>query len=97
MRRFTKVLLLLTLVTLPLGLLFLFGVINVENIPELYVVFPVGASLFGLFLICRLLEKEVAAFDAEQRAHPDSSPAESSQYVGDHEHSNAVKAHGSCG
>jgi len=69
MSRFTKTLCVLTLVTLTLGLLFDTGVINVDNVPELYVVFPMGACLFGLFLICRLLGKEVAAFDAEQRAH----------------------------
>lgn len=31
--------------------------------------FPVGAILLGLFLISKLLEKETALFNEEQRAH----------------------------
>ena len=30
---------------------------------------PLGAVFFGLFLISKLLEKEVTQFDAEQRLH----------------------------
>ncbi len=50
---------------------------------------PVGAVFFGLFLISKLLEKEVARFDEEQRSRlspavassPVSRPAEADHAV----------------
>ena len=75
MSGFTKILSALTAATLIVGFLFDVGVINVDAVPELYVVFPIGASLFGLLLITRLLKREVAAFDAGQRTHNEASTA----------------------
>ena len=49
--------------------LFLTGLINVSSVSSLYVTFPLGAIFYGLFLIVHLLEKEVAAFDAEHYRH----------------------------
>ena len=77
MERHTKLLLTLTGITFPAGLLLFTGIINVDAIPALHVVFPIGAILFGMFLIAFALEKQVAAFDAEQRAREHSVTAES--------------------
>ncbi len=69
MSRLTKILLALTIINFVPGVLFVSGMVGVGRFPGLYATFPVGATLYGLFLISRMLEKEVAAFDAEQRAH----------------------------
>lgn len=40
------------------GLLFVTGVIDIGEIPHLYVPFPAGASCFGMFFIWLIMEKE---------------------------------------
>lgn len=66
MKKMTKVLLALFVLLLGVGLLFLTGIVNVSETPELYVLFPIGASLYGLFLISLVFEKQFAAADGEQ-------------------------------
>ena len=73
MSKLTKFTLASLVVSTVAAVLFLTGVINVAAIPGLYVVFPLAAILYGGFLICLALDKEVARFDAEQRAHLDSA------------------------
>lgn len=73
MSRLTKMLLALTIINLVPGVLFVSGMVGVGRFPGLYATFPVGATLYGLFLISLMLEKEVAAFDAEQRGHKDQA------------------------
>ncbi|HUA38969.1 MAG TPA: hypothetical protein VMA35_11310 [Candidatus Sulfopaludibacter sp.] len=86
----------LTIINFVPGVLFVSGLVGVGKFPGLYATFPVGATLYGLFLISRMLEKEVEAFDAEQRAHenppvPDnhSEPAET---LHGHEHHEPMRA-----
>jgi hypothetical protein len=68
MSRTTKTLLALAITGLASGLFFVSGLIDVK-LPALYVALPAGAIFFGLFLISRMLEKEVSAFDKEQQSH----------------------------
>jgi hypothetical protein len=63
----TKVLLVLSLSCLAAGLVFVTGLVNAEEAVGLYVMFPAGAILFGLFLISLTLQAESALFDEEQR------------------------------
>jgi hypothetical protein len=91
MSRLTEILLALTIVNFVSGVLFVSGMVGVGRFPGLYATFPVGATLYGLFLISRMLEKEVAAFDAEQRAHedqtrPDNHPEPVKSIHGDGHH-----------
>ena len=74
MARVTEILLGLAILTLLPGLLINFGFINVDGAPGLDVLFPVGVTFLGLFLIGRLIEPEVATFDAEHRAPPTQGP-----------------------
>lgn len=96
MSRLTKMLLALTIVNFVPGVLLVSGIVGVGKFPGLYAIFPVGATLYGLFLISRMLEEEVAAYDAEQRAHedraaPDNHP-ESVEPLPGHEHHEPMKA-----
>jgi len=68
MEKTTKVLLALAITGIVAGLAFVTGIINVRAMVALYVALPFGAIAFGLFLIAKLLEKEVAVFDNEQQA-----------------------------
>ncbi len=61
----SKVLLTLAAVCLPAGLLIVTGVISAKALPDLHVVLPLGAILFGLFLLSRILEKEPLDSDTE--------------------------------
>ena len=63
MGKMTKCLLALSISGLTLGLALNFF----KGSPATYVVLPAGAIFFGLFLISFMLEKESAAYDAEQR------------------------------
>ena len=96
MSRLTKILLALTMINFVPGVLFVSGIVGVGSFPGLYATFPVGATLYGLFLISLMLEKEVAAFDAEQRAHEDhATPDNHSEPVEPlhgHEHHQPIKA-----
>jgi hypothetical protein len=65
MSKATKVLLILAIVGLVVGFALNSGLVGVMDIDALYVVFPVGASFAGLFLICKMLEKEAARYDQE--------------------------------
>jgi hypothetical protein len=65
MTKTTKNLLILSIVCLALGLVFVTGIINVQNVVALYVALPAGAIFFGLFLIFRMLEKEALLYDEE--------------------------------
>src|SRR6266536_430495 len=67
MSKMTKVLLVLSLSFLAVGLVFVAGWINVGEAVWLYVTFPSGAILFGLFLISLSLQAESALFDEEHR------------------------------
>ncbi|MGH7994250.1 MAG: hypothetical protein ACREDQ_12080 [Limisphaerales bacterium] len=95
MSRLTKILLALTIINFVPGVLFVSGMVGVGRFPGLYATFPVGATLYGLFLISRMLEKEVAAFDAEQRAHEDpAAPDNHSEPVEPfhgHEHHESIR------
>lgn len=68
MSKLTKSLLVLTILGFVIGLIFVTGVINVGDAVALYMVLPAGAIFFGLFLISKMLDKEVALHDAEVRA-----------------------------
>src|SRR5258706_14993517 len=63
--RTTKTLLILSLVGLVSGFAFVSGMVNVGEAVGLYAALPMGAIFFGLFLISKLLEKEVAVYDTE--------------------------------
>lgn len=96
MSRLTKILLTLTIINFVPGVLFVSGVVGVGRFPGLYATFPVGATLYGLFLISRMLEKEVAAFDAEQHKYEDPAtpdhPPEPVVPPHGHEHHEPIKA-----
>ena len=67
MNKTTKTLLIVSLAGLVVGTAFVTGLLPVENLVALYVVLPLGAVFFGLFLISLVLEKEDALFDNDQR------------------------------
>ena len=92
----TRILLALTALNFVPGVLFVSGIVGVGAFPGLYATFPVGATLYGLFLISLMLEKEVAAFDAEQRgdegrATPDHHSDPAAPLHG-HEHHEPMRA-----
>jgi hypothetical protein len=68
MTKITKTLLIVSVAKLAMGLVLVTGLVNVQAIPGLYVVLPLGAVLFGLFLLSKMLEKETAAFNQEKQA-----------------------------
>jgi len=68
MSKLTKTLLALAVTGLVLGFIFVSGLVNVEYVNALYVTLPLGAVFFGLFLISKMLDKEVAIHDEEQRS-----------------------------
>ena len=87
MNRLTKIMLGLTIGNAVASALVLTGIVNV---PRLDVVFPLAAIFYGMFLICCMLQKEIAAFDAEERRHrepttPDNH-SQSAESVHGHEH-----------
>jgi ABC-type anion transport system duplicated permease subunit len=60
----------------------LFGLSNAQENAFFYLGLPVGAILFGLFLIAHVLEKESALYDEQNRATeilPARLPASASQ------------------
>jgi len=73
MTKMTKTLLVLSAVNLVAGLIFATNLIDVHEASALYVALPAGAIFFGLFLISRLLEKEVAVYDEEHRHLPSAT------------------------
>ncbi len=68
MTKTTKILLALAIAGLVSGLAINSGLVDASTAEWLYVCFPMGAILFGLFLLSKILEKETAAYDQEQRA-----------------------------
>jgi TRAP-type C4-dicarboxylate transport system permease small subunit len=68
MTKITKSLLALAVLGLSAGGLFNSGIIDVQNASAFYVALPAGAIFLGLFFISKMLEKESAAYDQEQRA-----------------------------
>ena len=68
MSKITKTLLTLSVTGMVFGTAFVTGLLGMENVVSLYVVLPLGAVFFGLFLISLVLEKEDALFDKDQRA-----------------------------
>ena len=68
MSRLTKTLLVLAMIGFTTGFIFVTGAINVGDLVALYVTLPCGAIFFGLFLISKMLDKEVAQHDAELKA-----------------------------
>ena len=66
MSKTTKTLLVLAVIGLMSGFAFVTGVVNVGEAVAWYITLPMGAIFFGLFLISKLLEKEVALHDEEQ-------------------------------
>jgi uncharacterized membrane protein len=65
-----KKLLVLSIVSLVIGLAFVTGVVNVQSMVAFYVALPLGAVLLGLSLIFRTFEKEAALYDEEHNANP---------------------------
>ena len=65
MSRLTKSMLALMIINGVASLLFLTGLLDVGSFPGLYVAFPLAATFYGLFLISRIFEKDMARFDAE--------------------------------
>jgi hypothetical protein len=68
MGRLTKSMLALVIMNAVASVLFLSGLVDVSGFPGLYVVFPLAATFYGLFLISRVFQKDMARFDAEHRA-----------------------------
>ena len=69
MNKLTKLCLAVAVIGLVSGMLISTGVIKVGDAVGWYLALPTGAIFLGLFLICLMLEKETARFDAEHRAH----------------------------
>jgi hypothetical protein len=67
MGKMSKILLWLAIAGLVVGVAFASNLIDAHGVVAWYVVLPVGAIFFGLFLISFMLEEEVAFYDAEQR------------------------------
>lgn len=75
MRTRSKILLTAAAVLIAAGLLINTGIIREPRLHVLYVLLPVGAICFGLFLTSRLLDHESAEYDKEtaiSRAAADS-------------------------
>ena len=68
MRRLTKFLLALAVVSSAVAVLALTGIIDASRMPGLYCTFPLGAICLGMFLISHALETQMAADDAGQTA-----------------------------
>ena len=64
----TKVSLITCVVCLIVGLAFFAGVVSVHSAKALYVVLPIGATFFGVFMVFRVFEKETEQYDQEQHA-----------------------------
>src|ERR1041385_1123298 len=66
MSKTTKTLLVLSAIGLVSGMIFVTGMVKVGDSVAWYITLPMGAIFLGLFLISKLLEKEVALHDQEQ-------------------------------
>jgi len=63
----TRTLLILALANLVAGLIFATGLVHLNDLSALYVTLPAGAIFSGLFLLFRMLEKETAYYNQEQK------------------------------
>ena len=63
----TKILLVASLAGMGSGFIFVTGLVSVGKLVALYIALPLGAVLFGLFLIAKVLEGEVARYEGEQK------------------------------
>jgi len=83
----------LTIINCVASALFLTGIVNVSDAPGFYVTFPLAAILYGMFLICRMLQKDVVEFDAEHHhQHAAEHHAEPAKMLHGHEHHAPAKA-----
>lgn len=73
MSRLTKITLGLLLINSVASVLFLTGMVEVSGVPGLYVVFPLAAVSYGMFVIFYAFDKAAAAFDADEHTHHDHS------------------------
>jgi hypothetical protein len=96
MSKIAKIMLQLSIVCGVTSALIITDVWDVSALPGLYVTFPLAVVFFGMFLICRALEKEVAAFDAEHGAHKEHSThaqhSKADETCHDHEPGEPVRA-----
>ena len=86
MRKLSKILLTLTVINAVAAALFLSDIIDVSDVPGLYVAFPFAAVLFCMFLASLAMEKEVPILHDEQTKHRvapeiESKPAESTRRI----------------
>ena len=96
MNRLTKIMLALLIINSVGSVLFLTDIVNISSYPALYIVFPLAAVFYGMFIICWMLQKHVAAFDTEERAHhnlvlPAKHPR-NVQSLHDHDHHESIAA-----
>ena len=82
MTRCTKILLVLTIVNLAAAALFLADIVDVSRVPGLYVTFPFGVTLLGMFLISLMLQKEIAAYNTELLEQLDKAKADKIIHLG---------------
>ena len=96
MSRLTKIMLALLIINSVASVLFRSGIVNISSFPGLYIVFPLAAVFYGMFLICWMLQKITAESDADARAHHDpAEPAEhpsNVQSLHNHDHHESVAA-----
>ena len=96
MSKLTKFMLAMLISSTVATVLFLTGIVDVNAVPGFYVAFPLAAILYGVFLICFALDKEVARFDAEQRAHHDHAAPDihphNVEYLHDRDHHESIAA-----
>lgn len=88
MSRLTKIMLGLAIVNAIASALVMSGIVNSSKFPAFDVFFPLAAIFYGMFLICRMLQKNAAEFDAEERRHHEHTALENhSQSVeSNHDH-----------
>lgn len=69
MKTLTKILLIVSVLSMAVGILFFTGVLKLRTgLDALYVTLPAGASIFGWFLITRVMEKESELFEEDRQA-----------------------------
>lgn len=79
----TKSLLAASILCFASGLAFAAGVVHVNKYVELYVMLPLGAVFFGLYLVSNMLKKELAEYDREQhRIHGSETLSRNNQPAG---------------
>jgi hypothetical protein len=73
MSKLTKALLVLSVIGFATGFVFVTGLVKIGDAVALYAALPMGAIFFGLFLISKMLEKEITRHDKEVQAALDSA------------------------